>query len=280
MKKFIILFFLFIILCINVFAQKQYPFQVQVSGKGKKSIILIPGFASSGKVWNETKARFEKNYTCHVLTMAGFAGVPAGGDEATFKKWEEGIAAYISDKKLDKPVVIGHSMGGGLALALAANHPEIIGRIVVVDALPCLAAVMDPTFKAKEVNDCSQIVAMMTGMDNDKFYQMQKGNIPRLLADTTMQNEVISWSVKSNRMTFAKMYCDFSNTDLRESLSSIKCPSMILLEPSFAGIKGSIEAQYKGLNNADIRYATKGLHFIMYDDKDWYFQQLNSFISQ
>lgn len=280
MKKFLLIGFLFLMLCLNVFGQQGYPFTVQVSGKGKNSIILIPGFASSGSVWDDTKAKFEKGYTCHVLTMAGFAGVPPTNNDPSFKSWEEGIAAYIKDKKIEKPVIIGHSMGGGLAMALAADHGDLVSKIVVVDALPCLAGLMDETFKAKEVNDCSQMVAMMTSMDDSKFQQMQKMNMQQLLANPAKQDEVVGWSMKSDRATLGKMFCDFSNTDLRESIANIKCPAMILLEPSFAAIKPTIEAQYKALNKADLRYATKGLHFIMYDDKDWYFQQLSSFISK
>ena len=43
-------------------------------------------------------------------------------------------------------------MGGGLALALAADYPDLIGKIVVVDALPCLAALSNVSFISKENN--------------------------------------------------------------------------------------------------------------------------------
>ena len=74
------------------------------------------------------------------------------------------------------------------------------------------------------------------------------------------------------------MFCDFSNTDLRDKIATIKCPSLILLEAYFVNMKPAIEAQYKNLKNANLQYANKGLHFIMYDDKDWYLAQLTNFI--
>ncbi|WP_412850958.1 alpha/beta fold hydrolase [Chryseobacterium sp. PMSZPI] len=281
MKKFkflLILMLVFAALC-NIFGQeKKYPFEIKKTGTGKQSLIFIPGFASSGDVWNETTAKFEKNYTCYTLTMAGFAGVKPEAD-ASFKDWENRIATYIKDNKIEKPIVIGHSMGGGLALAIAADYPELIGKIVVVDALPCLAAISDPNFKAKENNDCTAIINKFTAMSEEQFHQMQTQSIPRLLADSSMQETVIGWSMKSDRKTFAKMYCDFSNTDLREKIKTIQCPSLILLEPYFAYLKPAIEGQYKNLKNANFQYATKGLHFMMYDDKEWYFNQLNNFLS-
>ncbi|WP_281310722.1 alpha/beta fold hydrolase [Flavobacterium flavigenum] len=280
MKKYIILViaFLFSALCLNVFAQsKSYPFEVVKTGNGKKSIIFIPGFASSGDVWNETKVNFEKNFTCYTLTMAGFAGAKPV-ENSSFKNWKDGIAAFIKDQKIEKPVVIGHSMGGGLALAIASDYPELVGSIVVVDALPCLASLSDPSFQSKENNDCSPAVKQMTAMNEKQFYDMQKQTMPRLLADQSKLEMVVDWSVKSDRKTFAEMYCDFYNTDLRNRIAQIKCPSLILLESYFINLKPAIEEQYKNLKTADFKYAAKGLHFIMYDDTAWYLEQLNNFL--
>ena len=281
MKKYRIFFILMLVFAAacNIFGQaKNYPFEVKKSGKGKQSILFIPGFASSGEVWNDTTARFEKNFTCHTLTMAGFAGTKPQAD-TSFKSWENEIAAYIKDQKIEQPIIVGHSMGGGLAMALAADYPELISKIVIVDALPCLAALSDPNFKAKENNNCTATVNTLKAMTDEQFKQMQASAIPRLVADPSMQEAVVTWSMKSDRATFAKMYCDFSNTDLREKIQHIQCPTLVLLESYFVNFKPAIENQYKNLKNADMRYASKGLHFIMYDDKEWYLEQLNNFLS-
>src|SRR5579872_5414121 len=50
------------------------PFTVQVTGEGKP-MILIPGLASSAAVWDSTVAHYAAHYQCHVLNLAGFAGV-------------------------------------------------------------------------------------------------------------------------------------------------------------------------------------------------------------
>jgi pimeloyl-ACP methyl ester carboxylesterase len=280
MKKYIILIIalLFSSLYLNVFAQtKKYPFEVSKTGKGKQAIIFIPGFASSAAVWDETKANFEKEYTCYTLTMAGFAGVKPEPNPS-FENWKNEIATYIKSNKIEQPILIGHSMGGGLALAIASDYPELISKIIVVDALPCLNALMDPSFKSKANNDCSPMVGQMTTMSDSQFLEMQKKMMPRLLADKTKLDLVVGWSVKSDRKTFAELFCDFSNTDLREKITTIKCPSLILLESNFVNFKPAIEGQYKNLKTASFQYADKGLHFIMYDDKDWYLNQVSNFI--
>jgi pimeloyl-ACP methyl ester carboxylesterase len=267
-------------LTLNVYGQNNnYPFEVLISGKGSQSIIFIPGFACSGEVWDETKILYENHFTCYTLTMSGFAGVPPQS-KPTFTSWEKAIAMYIQQNKIVQPIIIGHSMGGGLAMALAADYPDLISKIVVVDALPCLPALINSSFQVKENNDCGAMVSQITSAANEQFYQMQKQTIPRLLADTSKQELVVEWSVKSDRTTFAEMYCDYSNTDLRKKIAAIKCPALVLLESYFANFKLPIQEQFINLKTANLQYATKGLHFIMYDDKEWYNKQLNSFIRQ
>lgn len=279
MKKYILIIaLLFSALCNNVFAQaKSYPFEVIKTGKGKQTLFFIPGFASSGEVWNETKVVFEKDFTCYTLTMAGFAGVKAQSDPS-FENWKTAIATYIKDNKIEKPILIGHSMGGGLALAIAADYPELIGKIVVVDALPCLAALSDTSFQSKQNNDCSPMITQMTAMSDTQFHDMQKQMMPRLVQNASKLDLIVDWSVKSDRKTFGQMYCDFFNVDLRNKIATIKCPSLVLLESYFINLKPAIEEQYKNLKSAHFEYAAKGLHFIMYDDQEWYLKQLDTFI--
>lgn len=256
-----------------------FPFEVHKTGNGKNAILFIPGFGCSGEVWNETLPLFTKNFTCYTFTMAGFAGTPAAGSPS-FRQWEQGIARFIQDEQLEKPIIVGHSMGGAMAMALAADYPALIAQIVVVDALPCLPALMNPSFASVEKTDCTAIEQQILSVSQDQFYQMQKLSIQQMLADTARWEKVVNWTVKSDRQTFASMYCDFMNIDLRKTLTNIQCPALILLEPGFASVKTSIQDQYKELHNATMAYATKGLHFIMYDDTNWYNQQLQQFINQ
>ncbi|SFC30124.1 Pimeloyl-ACP methyl ester carboxylesterase [Flexibacter flexilis DSM 6793] len=265
----------------SIFAQKNtvsYPFQVQKTGKGAKAVIFIPGFGCAGQVWDETKTLFGKDYTCYTLTMAGFAGAPPAPN-STFAGWATAIATFIKNEKIQKPIIVGHSMGGALAMAIAAENPQMPEKIVVVDALPCLAALMNPSFKSNPNNDCTPIVNQMLSVSEAQFAQMQKISAASLVSDTAKQNLVVNWTLKSDRKTFAAMYCDFSNTDLREKIQFVQCPTLVLLEGNFQPIKSAIEQQYQHLKTAQLAYADKGLHFIMYDNTAWYNAQLTQFLN-
>ncbi|HMI61028.1 MAG TPA: alpha/beta hydrolase [Puia sp.] len=257
----------------------QPTFQVRKEGAGKRAIVFIPGFACSGDVWEETVKEYKNDYTCYILTMPGFAGVKPDVDP-DLKKWVAQIAGFIKEHQLEKPIIVGHSLGGGMALLLASRYPDLVGRIVVVDVLPCLSAVMNPGFRSDPNPDCSMLVGRFTKLDDGAFVQMQQQSMRGLLADTTKTAEVIHWGVTSNRQTLGRIFCQFSNMDLRDSLGTITCPAMILLEAPFVRMKPAVEAQYQGLHTATLSYATKGLHFIMFDDRQWYMDHLAQFIKQ
>src|SRR5947207_644573 len=74
-------------------APAKLSFAVETSGKGRP-VILVPGYACSGAVWNGTVAHLRDHYQCHVLTLAGFAGQPRveGPFLETVRK---DLAAYI-----------------------------------------------------------------------------------------------------------------------------------------------------------------------------------------
>jgi hypothetical protein len=84
--------------------------------------------------------------------------------------------------------------------------------------------------------------------------------------------------VNSDRKTIAEIYCQFLNTDLREKISSVKCPALVLLESPFASMKTTIEEQFKNMKTKELKYSEKALHFIMYDDTNWYLSQTDAFL--
>jgi len=268
---------LFLLLVNNVFGQRAgYPFHISITGKGKQTMLLIPGFSCSEHVWDETVQNLSADHTCYTITFPGVAGQPAQTDP-DLHQWLADVANYISEQHLDRPIVIGHSLGGVLALWLGSEYPELVSRIVVVDAIPCYSAFFDTTFKAKSDPGCNNYGNQFKSMPDQQFLAMQQQGVKRLLADTAMQGTVVNWAMQSDRYTLGNIFCQFLNTDLRGKLNSIKCPTLVLLEPSFKDYDHRMKQQYAGLPSLTIRYASKGLHFVMYDDKEWYMNEVNQF---
>lgn len=99
-------------------------FHVDVVGKGRP-MILIPGLSSSPDTWATTVARYRDRYECHLLTLSGFVGQPPIA-EPLMPAVRRNLAEYIHEKHLDHPVIVGHSLGGTLAMEIAIDHPELV----------------------------------------------------------------------------------------------------------------------------------------------------------
>lgn len=272
------------LLCVVLFGLTDISFaqsfSVQRIGNGKQSIILIPGFACSGDVWRQTVDTLKSDYTCYVLTMPGFAGV-APEENPSFDNWTKQIIDFIRKENIEKPILIGHSMGGGLALNIASSNADLVKCVVVVDALPCLAAIYDPNFQTKKISaeEFKKAGAGLLEMSDEQFRRQAYISAISLTTDTLRYNDLVKWSLSSDRKTYAKMYYDYSNVDLRPAIRHISVPTLVLLEHPFKKIVPMVKQQFGSKPNVKVEYAEKGLHFIMFDDWEWYIQHIFDFLN-
>src|SRR5690606_28653941 len=108
---------------------------VEQRGEAGPAVILIPGLASGPWVWKTDADRLAKDHVVYLVTLPGFDG-RAPDEKATFDSVVSDLGALIESRKLHKPALVGHSLGGTLSLAYAAAHADSIAGVVAVDGLP------------------------------------------------------------------------------------------------------------------------------------------------
>jgi N-formylmaleamate deformylase len=275
-------------------AKTPASFSVKVTGHGAP-MILIPGLSSSGDTWKSTVTHFQDRYTCHVLTLAGFAGEPPI-HAPLLATVREDLASYIQQHHLQKPVVMGHSLGGTIALDLAANHPDLVGPLVIVDSLPFMAGAW---FQVKTLDEAKPMIAGMKGyMDNQTREQydgfVRSGAATKYMVTSAADLQtLIQWGLSSDPKTVSGAMIELISEDLRPELENIKSRTLVL--GTWAGLRDQMQQngiqitkeavtktfqeQYANLRGLDFSLAENARHFIMWDDPNWFFQQLDGFLA-
>ncbi|HEX7871997.1 MAG TPA: alpha/beta hydrolase [Sphingobium sp.] len=118
---------------------------VTAQGSGP-DVVLIPGLGGGPSVWSGL-IRDVPGYRWHLVHVRGFAGLPADANASgdLIAPLADEIARYIGDNRLGAPAVIGHSMGGTLAMLMALRQPTRVKRLMVVDMLPAPAGLIGGT---------------------------------------------------------------------------------------------------------------------------------------
>ena len=280
MKNLILLLVSFVF-SLSIYAKNEsQPISVEVTGKGKP-ILLIPGFTVPGDIWNPLVKKLEKNYECHIVTLAGF-----GGKEPIEFPWlpkvNESLKKYILKNDLPNATIIGHSLGGTIAIWLATKNDLKLSKIILIDALPASGALMIPDFNPESLIYDSPYNNKQLAMDDITFEQTATAMSKGMCTKEPDQERVKNWILESDRRTYVYGYTDYLKLDLREDLKNISTPVTIIAATKPYGegvVKQTYKSQYANLKDYKFIIAEDSAHFIMLDKPDWLLEQIQMILS-
>ena len=247
---------------------------VERHGDKGAPLILIPGLASGAWVFQDTIRQFGKEHVIYVLTLPGFDGRPAV-DGKGMAAAQESLRELIEKRKLKKPVLIGHSLGATMSLALAAAHPALVRGVVAIDGLPVL-----PGTENWPAEQRKQMVAMINSpkpAQTAEAFAAQQQQYMRGTGtlDMARADELAKLSGKSDAAAVMRYMADGVGVDFRSVLPSIKAP--VLLIVPFSPVDASQQpmdeagkaAYYKtlmqGTPEVTVKSVSPARHFAMFD---------------
>ncbi len=250
-------------------------FSVEVVGAGP-DIVLIPGLSSARETWRRTAERLRGRYRLHLVQIAGFAGEPAGANASGpfFDPVLAELDAYMA--ALPKPpVVMGHSLGGTLALALAERSPARMSRVLIVDALPFYGVLMGgPNATADSVKPMAE--AMRKQMAGRMPEPMARAMAAQMVTAPADVDRVVGWMGASDPQVTVQAMTDDMLADLRPGLAAVKTPVTIVYETP---LKPMMESGYAALGPKTLVEAPGAKHFIMYDQPARFDAEVDRFLS-
>jgi pimeloyl-ACP methyl ester carboxylesterase len=255
-------------------------FTVKKTGKGTP-LLFLPGFATPGSVWNETIKSLASENESHVFSYAGFNGVPAI-DTPWYSTIKTALLHYISKEKLSNLVIIGHSIGGSLAIDIAAAIPEKVSKLILVDAIPCIREIMMPGVAASQIQYNAPYNNQLLNMPSEIFRNTAVMMAGYMTSDKAKIDSITNWLTEADRKTYVYGYTDLLRLDLRDELAKIKCKTLILGASLPDGVvaEANFEKQYQHLPEKLIVMAPPSKHFIMFDQPAWFYEQVNAFLKK
>lgn len=222
--------------------------EVETRGGGP-DLILIPGLASTSAVWSRTAARLPDR-RLHLVSVRGFGDLAPGANAngAVMGSVAGEVRRYIAEAGLDRPAVIGHSMGGQIALRAAADAPGRIGRLMTVDASPFFPALISPGATVGDVEPIAQVAYQAIQFLGDEGLR-ERGRAMGLelggAADAVFGS--MGWQGGDRRVLAQALY-EVMTVDLRHRLPDITAPVTVVYgwSPDEASPRSRTDTLFRG----------------------------------
>ena len=263
---------------------------VERHGSGPRALVLVPGLATGGWVWQQSVRDFAPTHTVYVVTLPGFDGRPAvAGDP--FDNARAALGELIASRKLVDPVIVGHSIGATLAIALAEDLPGKLGGVVAIDGMPVFPQTenMPPEGRPAMAEAARQ---RMAGLNGPAFAASQQQYMRSIgVVDMGKADDAAQLMARSDPAAVASYVGAVLGRDLRPGLPGIKAPVLVLAPyyaPDAAAMGGITSAQkvayyqelMKGTPRLQVEAIDNARHFPMIDQPQATTDAIRRFLKQ
>ncbi len=262
---------------------------VERYGKGDP-VVLIPGLTCGTWEWYGTIRHLAPSHTVYALTLPGFDGRPAVGGPL-MPRASADVWAMLEAQHVAKPVLIGHSLGGTLAILLGEQHPERLRGVVAVDGLPVFPQMERMTAEQRAAL-ATQITAPIAAETQAQLLAYEQGYMkgPFGTLDPQLAAEVAPLTARSDPKAVAQWLQEDVAGDLRPDLAKLAVP-LLEIAPYDAADVGSGPVSYTeaqkgdyyrallaGTPQLEVATIAPARHFVMFDQPDRFYAVVDGFL--
>lgn len=183
-----------------------------------KVVVILHGWGSNPKSWQKVAEEFrKKNYQVQIPYLPGFDENNPIEKSYTLKDYSQWLFQFISQKEINKPIIVGHSNGGRIAAYFAAKNQDRVGKLVLIGA-----AGIPPKNKIKIT------VFKLAGQLGKSFFQFIKNKEFFNLGQKIIYKLIGESDYLKASPLMKKTMINMLSSDLTKDFSKINCPTLII----------------------------------------------------
>jgi len=197
-------------------------------GKGEPTLLFVHGWMANSSVWREQVPYFAKNRRVVTFDLTGY-GQSAKPDDIAYTPdvWFDDIDALIGHLNIDKPILIGWSMGGAIGIGYTVTRPKALSKLVLVDSTPLLVAPPDVFEHATPPEAAEQLAGAL----QSDFSAGARGFVEMMFPEPdseALKNEIHAITQQTTAPIALESVGNAGSADLRPMLNQVQVPTLIL----------------------------------------------------
>ena len=196
-------------------AEQEETLPPQVTeGAGEYEMVLIHGLGGNSDIWDECLTFLHGNFTVWTFELAGHGRTQPILDP-TIPKESERLEAFIKEQGILYPTLVGHGMGGMIALQYTTDHPADVKRLILLDAAPMQLASQEQKVAVGE----------QLAKNYDEFVYSRFIN---MTPNVEVTDRIVDTALRTDSATFISLLMSSFDFDLSEKLFSLPVPMLVV----------------------------------------------------
>lgn len=244
----------------------------EVLGRGRP-VLFLHGWMGSWRYWFPNMQHVAEHFRAYSFDFWGFGDSRRPATPESIQNYSDQVIRFLDELGIDRVLLVGHSMGGMVALKTAIAHPRRIARVAAVGA-PIDGDSLSWLLKLTDRPVLAELFARTRWLRRFAFrHFLGETNDPAV-------NEILDDSVKSSSTTLQRAVASMWRTDLRPELPRLTVPTLIVHGGRDEIVNPNQADLFNNIPSAQVVVMPESRHFPFLDEAELFNEVLLRFLLQ
>ncbi len=201
------------------------------AGDSREPVILIHGLMASSDEWSQMMPALAETRQVWAVDLIGFGfSERVAEPKYSLKYYARSIAEFMDVHGIERAAIVGHSLGGGVALQFAHDYAGRVSRLVLLAPAAYIFKYFRPVRYAARI-PCLQRMVVSSVLSNPRVHRRSLRNAfanPTRLNSDVLAQQVRSWRVKGTLDALLALSASPHACDLPEGIEDVTAPALIV----------------------------------------------------